>query len=278
MALPNNKQEVILGQMLTEKVQHLKSKVQALFSNKKYHIGELARAIEEQGKEVRADCFAVSMPEISECIAIWINPDLPNSEFNAVLAEELFHHIQASEQYPTIVGLNPTKMTAKFVAPASLFEAFCKNLVSIVCDLDAHSRMLDYGIDLETIIVTDLRLVRNAIAESNSSQSKLEEFKKGKATVSSFSIYLLWWFDLCELGFSKYVKIWNEEIRPWFVQKLSKDTIECWDELIEFVHNNPVTDSKSAERALRTICERLVCGTPIFDRIRTSGRSVPHLC
>jgi len=278
MTLPSNQKEVILGQMLNKKVQYLKSQVQARFPNKKYHIGKLANAMEEQGKEVRTDCFAVSMPEITECIAIWINPDLPNEEFNSVLAEELFHHIQAFEQYPTIVGLNPVKLGVNFAPFASQLEAFCKNLVSIVCDLDAHSRMLDYGINLETILATDLRLVRNAIAEASSSQSKLAELRTGKATISSFPTYLLWWFDLCELGFSKYVKIWNEEIRPWFVQKLSKETMECWDELTEFIHNNPVTDSQSAERALRTICERLVCGTPSFAQIRTSGRSVPHLC
>ena len=87
MTLPSNQQEVILGQLLNEKVQYLKSQVQALFPNKKYHIGKLEYATEEQGKEVRTDCFAVSMPEITECIAIWINPDLPNEEFNGVLAE-----------------------------------------------------------------------------------------------------------------------------------------------------------------------------------------------
>jgi hypothetical protein len=274
----NNQKEVILGQLLNEKVKCLKSHVQVLFPNKKYHIGELANAMEEQDKEVKTDCIAVSMPEITECIAIWINPDLPNEEFNSVLAEELFHHIQASEQYPTIVGLNATKRGVNFTRFASQLEAFCKNLVSIICDLDAHSRMLDYGIDLETILATDLRLVTNAIAESDSSESKLIELRQGKAIISSFPPYLLWWFDLCELGFPKYVKIWNEDIRPWFVQKLSKDTMECWDELTEFIHNNPVTDSKSAERAIRVICERLVCGTPNFVPIRTSGRSVSHLC
>ena len=278
MTLPDNQQEVILGQLLTERVQYLKSKVQTLFPNKKYYIGDYRNAVEEQGKEVRTDCFAVSMPEITECIAIWINPALPNSEFNAVLAEELFHHIQASEQYSTIVGLNPTRMGVNFAPFASHLEAFCKNLVSIICDLDAHSRMLDYGIDLETLIATDLRCARNAIAESNSSKAKLAELQEGKATVSSFPSYLLWWFDLYELGFSKYMKIWNEEIRPWFVQKLSKDTIECWDELTEFVHNNPVVNSQSAERVLKAICERLVCGTPSFEPMKTRGRSVPNLC
>jgi hypothetical protein len=276
--MPNNQQEIILEQLLTKEVQQLKSEVQTLFPNKKYHIGYLEDVMKELGKEVRTDCFAVSMPEITECIAIWIKSNLSNNEFNAVLAEELFHHMQAAEQYPTIYGLNPTKMEVNFARCASQLEAFCKNLVSIISDLDAHSRMIDYGIDLETLIVTDLRLVKNAIAESNSDQSKLEELKKGKATISCFSIYLLWWFDLCELGFSKYVKIWNEEIRPWFVQKLSTDTIECWDELTEFVNKNPVTNPKSAERALKTICERLVSGTPSFAPIPINGRSVPSLC
>ncbi len=55
MTLPSNKKEVILGQLLNEKVQCLKSQVQALFPNKKYHIGKLANAMEEQGKEVRTE-------------------------------------------------------------------------------------------------------------------------------------------------------------------------------------------------------------------------------
>ena len=105
-------------------------------------------------------------------------------------------------------------MGVTFTQFASQLEAFCKNLVSIVCDLDAHFRMLDDGIDLETLLATDLRLVRNAIAESNSSQSKLAELRTGKATVSSFPTYLLWWFDLCELGFSKYVKFGTRKLDP----------------------------------------------------------------
>lgn len=278
MTQPINQQEVILGHQLNKKVQDLKSQVQGIFPNKKYHIGKLANATEEQGKEIKTDCLAVSMPEITECIAIWINPDLPNEEFNGVLAEELLHHMQAYEEFPTIVGLQPTKIGVNFAPFASQLEAFCKNLVSVICDLDAHSRMLNYGIDLESLLATDLRLVRNAIDESNLSESKLTELRAGKATVASFPNYLLWWFDLYELGFSKYVKIWNGEIRPWFAQTLSDDSIQCWGELTEFVHNNPVTDSQSAKKALRTICERLVCGTPIFASIRTSGRSVQSLC
>lgn len=268
--MPNNQQEVILGQLLTEKVQHLKSKVQTLFPNKKYHIGDLGDLM----KAGMTDCIAVAIPEISRYIFIGINPDLHNSEFNTVLAEELFHHIQASEQYPTIVGLNLTKMSDKFVVSESLFEELCKKLCSKIYDLDAHPRMLDYGINLETIIAKDLMLVRNEIAESNSSEAKLAKLQEYKTTVFYFSTYLLWWFDLCELGFSKYVKIWNNEIRPWFVQKLSKDTLDCWDELTEFVHNNPVTNSQSAERVLRAICERLVCRTPIFAPIPISGMSI----
>ena len=100
----------------------------------------------------------------------------------------------------------------------------------------------------------------------------------GGEVPTSFPSYLLWWFDLCELGFPKYVTIWNKEIKPWFDQNLSKNNNECWDELVEFVHNNPVTNSQSVEKALKIICERLVCGTPRFASIRTSGRSVPNLC
>lgn len=109
MTLPSNQQEVILEHPLNKKVQELKHQVQAIFPNKKYHIGKLANAMLEQDKEVKKECFAVSMPEITECIAIWINPDLPNEEFNSVLAEELLHHMQAYEKFPTIVGLQAIK-------------------------------------------------------------------------------------------------------------------------------------------------------------------------
>lgn len=161
---------------------------------------------------------------------------------------------------------------------ATSLEGFCKDLVSIIYDLNAHSRMLNYGIDLEPLLATDLKLVRNAIACANSSESKLIDLKAGRATIVSFPNYLLWWFDLCEAGLSKYATMWKDEIRPWFIQALSGDTIRSWNELTEFIHNNPVNNSQSAKQTLTIICERLVCGTPIFDQIRTSGRSVPNLC
>jgi|WetSurMetagenome_2_1015567.scaffolds.fasta_scaffold26128_5 hypothetical protein len=278
MTKPNNEQEAILGHLLNEQVKELKSQIQLLFPDKKYHIGELTKAKEEQGKDVNTDCLAVSMPEITECIAIWLNSKLPSVEFNSVLAEELFHHKQAFEKYSTIIGLNPTKQGVNFSRVATYLEALCKELVSIVLDLDAHSRMRDSNIDLEPILSTDLRFVSEAIAESASSFSKLAELKDGKATISAFPNYLLWWFDLNELGVPSYVKTWNEKIRPWFVQNLSKDNMECWDELTEFIHNHPVTDSRSAEIALTIICQRLFFGTPVFSQIRTSGRSVSNLC
>jgi hypothetical protein len=278
MTTTNSKQELVLGHLLNERIKELKAQIQLLFPNKKFHIGELSQVKAEQGKDVQADCLAVSMPEITECIAIWINSKLPTVEFNSVLAEELFHHKQAFEEYSTIIGLDSLKQYSCFKQDAKVLEALCEELVSIVLDLDAHSRMRYSSIDLEPILSTELRFVNEAIAECISSVSKLAELKAGKATISAFAKYLLWWFDLYELGVPSYVKTWNEKIRPWFVENLQEGNMDCWDELTEFIHNNPVTNPRSAEMALTTICQRLFFGKPVFAKIRISGRSVPTLC
>lgn len=276
--MTDNSKEIILGHQLNERVRELKSQVQTIFPNKRYHIGKLADALTEQGNPVKTDCFAVSMPEITECIAIWINPALSNDEFNSVLAEELYHNIQASENFPTIIGLDPIRFGTNFARYALQLEAYCKDLVSIICDLDAHRRMARNGIDLNPLLKTDLQLVRNAIDQAIASESKLTELKAGKASVASFPLYLLWWFDLYEMGFPEYSTIWNKEIREWFAKTLPTENIKIWDGLTAYVHNNPVVDSQSAKLVLDFICRELLYGAPCFVSVRTSGRSVPNLC
>lgn len=261
----------VLGQPLSKKVKELISEVQTIFPNKQFHIGKLEDLAKESGvRQPMQDCIAASSPAITECIAIWIRADLPNEEFNAVLAEELLHHKQAYEGFPEIIDLRPRGLTYEIFT-------FGLEISSIICDLDAHRRMETSRINIEPLLVTDLRNLRNSITELNASEENLNALKDGFAKVSYFPKYLLFWFDLCELGFPKYVSAWQDEIRPWFVNVMP-DTLRRWDELTTFIHNNPIIDAESAKQAITIVFESLLSRTPILKPRPTRGRPFASFC
>lgn len=266
----------VLGHPLSKKVKELSSEVQTIFPNKRFHIDKPENAPKELGA-VQPDCDAFTRPDITEYIAIWIRTDLPNEEFNAVLAEELLHHKQAYEGFPEITNLRPLKPEINYRCFAEEIHTFGLEICSVICDLDAHRRMQTIPINIEPLLATDLRHFRNAIAEKNASEDSLKELKAGRATFTAFPKYLLWWFDLLELGFSKYVSAWQDEIRPWLVNVMP-DTLKRWDELTTFIHNNPIIDAESAKQAITVVCERLLSGVPTLEPKTTCGISVPSLC
>jgi hypothetical protein len=260
----------VLGQPLSQKVKELISEVQTIFPNKGFHIAKFEDASKELGSmQPMTDCIGASLPAITEFIAIWIRTDLPNEEFNAVLAEELLHHKQAYEGFPEIIDLRPRGFTSEI-------DDFVMEISSIICDLDAHHRMKTTGLDIEPLLATDLRNIRNSIKLLNSSEANIAPLKAGLATVSYFPKYLLFWFDLCDLGFLKYNSIWQNEINPWFIDVMP-DTLRRWDELTTFIHNNPIINAESAKKAITIICQSLLYRTPTLRPKITHGISFPYL-
>lgn len=266
----------VLGQPIDKKINELMSEIQAIFPTKELHIRKLEDAAKElEVGAIQLDCDAFCDPAITNYIAIWIKADLPNEEFNAILAEELLHHKQAYEGFPEIIALQPKKPD---IAYRDIYEIhnFGLQIVSIICDLDAHRRMLTIPINIEPLLATDLRNFQNTIKEINASADKLKALKTRYAKFTVFPKYLLWWFDLCELGFPKYVSFWNQEIRPWLT-KVMPDTIGIWDYLTGFIHKNPIIDSDSAKQALDLVFDVLLDGVPTLERKKTHGKSLLQL-
>jgi hypothetical protein len=269
--------EIILGHPISNEVKQLLSEVQAFFPNKSYHIGKLEDAEKELGVvQPKPDCDAVCQPAITEFIAIWIKTCLPDEEFNAVLAEELLHNKQAYLGFPEIVSLQPNRAEISYRGNEKSVYSFGCEIISIICDLDAHRQMATLKINLEPLVATDVRHCRDAIVEASSSEAKLTFLKAGSCHVTAFPHYLLWWYDVFELGLSRYVSVWQDEIKPWF-DRVMPETMKIWDELTVYVHNNPVADAESANRVITVIFEKLLSGTPTLKPKKTSGISVPSL-
>jgi hypothetical protein len=271
----------VIGQSLNKEVKELILDVQTIFPKKQLHIAKLEDAAKELANldmvQPKTDCLAFTLPAITECIAIWIRADLLNEEFNAVLAEELFHHKQAYEGFPEITCLRPLRPEINYQRNFSEIHTFGLEICSIICDLDAHRRMEAIQINIEPLLATDLRNLRDSIKVLNSSEAKLKALKAGVAKVSFFPKYLLFWFDLYELGFSTYVSTWQNEIRPWLVNVMP-DTLRLWDELTTFIHSNPIIDAESAKQAIIFVFEKLLSGIPTLEPKKTFGISCPSLC
>jgi hypothetical protein len=266
----------VLGQPITKEIKELMSEVQTIFPNKQFHISKLEDSITELGTSTVPNCIAFSDTTITDYIAIWIRTDLPIEEFNVVLAEELLHHKQAYEGFPEITCLRPIRPEISYNSRASEIYRFGLEICSIICDLDAHRQMKTIQINIEPLLATDLRNLRNSIDELNSSELNLKALKAGLAKFSFFPKYLLFWFDLFDLGFQEYISIWQAEIRPWFV-KVMPDTMKIWNNLTDFIHSNPIANKESAEKALIITFESLLSGVPTLAPKKTSDKSIMPL-
>lgn len=192
------------------------------------------------------------------------------------MAEELIHHLQAYQQFPEITCLESMSCVSLEPFRNSLTN-FRQEITSIIYDINAHLAMKQREISLNQILQSDLKNARNAIADANSSPQKLRELKEGKGKISGFPQYLLWWFDLFELGHYPYVDYWRKEINPWFCEHVNESVMRTWEELTGFIHQYPVIDPLSAQRALTEICMTLLNCVPTFSPKRTSGRSLQVL-
>ena len=266
----------LLSHPLDPKVIALAEEVQGAFPSKELLIHTIQLAEKESGKTVDSQAPAVSMPEISGYIAIWIKQEFSTEEFNAVLAEELIHHLQAYHQFPEIISLEPISGVA--LEPyRNLLTGFRQDLCSTVYDIDAHRKMKQRGMGLDPILRGDLTNVRHAISEACSSPQKLRELRKGQGRISGFPQYLLWWFDLYELNFPLYVDRWKKEINPWFWEHINENVMRTWKELTRFVQRRPIVNSPSAQRALTEIFRTLPKCIPAFRPKRISGREIQAL-
>jgi hypothetical protein len=81
---------------------------------------------------------------------------------------------------------------------------------------------------------------------------------------------LLWWFDIFELQLGDYPEIWDKEVKPCFSHTLPV-TCESWDNLTEYIQNNPIDTPDAAEKALLIICEKLIQERPVISVMPTSG-------
>lgn len=267
----------VLGHPLDPKVITLAEETQRAFPSKELLIHPIQLAEKESGKaDLDPKAPAVSMPEISGYIAIWIKREFSTEEFNAVLAEELIHHLQACHQFPEVISFKSI-VSVPLEPYRSLLTRFRQDMCSIVYDIDAHREMKHRGIDLDPILREDLRNVRDAISEANSSPRKLRELREGRGKVRVFPQYLLWWFDLFKLDFHPYTNHWRKEINPWFWEHVNEGVMRTWEELTKFVQKHPIVNSLSAQRALTEISKTLLECVPTFRPKRVSGRSIQGL-
>lgn len=266
----------VLGHPLDPKVIALAEEVQGAFPSKELIIHPIQLAEKESGKTVDSQAPAVSMPEISGYIAIWIKQEFSTEEFNAVLAEELIHHLQAYHQFPEVISLKSI-LGVTLDPYRNLLTDFRQDLCSNVYDIDAHREMKQRGVGLDPILRGDLTNVKHGISEASSSPQKLRQLRKGQGRISGFPQYLLWWFDLFELNFSLYVDRWRKEINPWFWEHINENVMRTWEELTMFVQRHPIVNPPSAQRALTEIFRTLLNSIPAFRPKRVSGREIEAL-
>lgn len=254
----------IMGHCVSDELRKLFEEVECAFPSKRLLIHPYKFAERESGKQVKPKAKAVSMPEIDDYIAIWIKQNLPTDEFNAVLAEEALHHLQAKEGWSEIRGLN--------LYLGSSAKSITDNLTSTIFDLGAHQEMMRRRINLKPLLQDDMIRIKQAIRAAKGSSQTLRKLKGGRSRRCGFPDYLLWWFNLYALGIKPYRNEWKRKIRPWFDKHVNPNVMKEWDSLTGFVLQFSTLDANSARRIIVQTCQVLFGCNPILGPRGTSGR------
>lgn len=267
--------DIILGHRISAGVQELVYEVLYAFPSKELLIHPYDLADVESGKQVDPKAQAVSMPEIDEYIVIWIKPNLETEEFNAVLAEELVHHLQAKDGFCQISGLIP--LPGFHYNPVAIIKGFTDPLTSCVWDIASRSTIIEKKIDVSPLLKMDYRNAMHAINEAKSSPEKFEKLKRGEGRISNFPNYLLWWYDLSKLNIKPFSELWKDEVYPGFEDVMNYDVLNEWNELTSFVGEFDKIGKDDANQIMTKVCEQLIGARPVLERKRTRGRKLKEL-
>lgn len=208
----------ILGHEVHGEILPLIDEVRAAFPGKILRIAPYERAGQELRREVDPVNSALAEPGIDSYIAVWIKPDLPDEEFQAALAEELFHHLQAANgagAVDYVEGMNGDPVAIK---------AFWHNLSSIAWDLEAHRKLDMLGLHAP---VRPIVMARFRRAVEHAEENPVPH-QQGMQKFGALPTYILWFWDLHVLG--------DDEVRTEFAglqQRLwsisPPDVRELWE-------------------------------------------------
>ena len=259
--MENNEYSEILSHSVDEKVQKLIKEVISYFPDKKLLVHPISLAKEELRETINMNVNGISKPSLNKYIGIWINESLSTNEFNIILAEELYHHIQAYYEYPAIFGYNDN----------DFFVTFRNLLNTTIWDIDAHHHLINREFNLTPIQNLDYKEAIESIELL--SQVQLYQFSQPSQNPIFFPQYLLWWYDLAYLS-SPLKGQWETEINQWFLKHIPLQTQEKWSSLLQFIKENQISSSYSAKTSMTEICSVLIKRMPIFVSAHIKGLDI----
>lgn len=260
----------ILGHNIIEDVQKLIREVITYFPKKELLIHPLYIAEQELGETINYNVLGSAELPLNKYIGIWIKEDCSTSIFNTILAEELYHYIQAYKKYPFICGLKfyPYQERNKY------YTKFKDLLVKIILDLDAHNHLISRKIDLTPL---QLQYYNDAIKEFNSmTKEQLDKLFQPNQNAIYFPQYLLLWYDLYYLS-SPFKKKWETDINQWFLNQIHIQTQKAWYSLIKFIEKYPINSRQSSKKAMTKISRKLIYYTPLYSELSTTGKEIAKL-
>jgi hypothetical protein len=251
----------IMNHYIDDKVLTLIKQVISYYPNKKLLVHPISLAQKELKVTINININGMAKPSLNKYIGIWINENLSTSEFNIILAEELYHHIQAYIEYPHIFGLYDNEFSSYF----------SKSLTSIIWDIDAHYYLMGKGFDLAPIQNLDYN--EALVTIKGVTREQLKQFSQPNQNYIFFPQYLLWWYDLVFLP-SPFKEKWDADINQWFLKHIPFTTQKTWSSLIQFIKENPISSSYSVKTSMTEICRKLTKQMPVFKPALTEGLDI----
>ena len=265
-----------MGHELATPTLRLMREVQQRFPQKVFLIHPIDVVEHEAGVLLRQERPRKAMTDFAftDYIAIWIDHRMMTAEFNAVLCEELYHNVQASEGWPAIVGMGGAPQAALDANVAILID-FKDLLRNALWDVGNHRALVRQGIDISPLL--DDQLLRVTQGVNSLTPEIIRSHRTNLTYVTFFGQYLVNSLDFALPEAAPYGDRWLPAKRV--LQSLPPpQVLEAWERIERDLIANPIDDAAAYRRAASMITREILYHEPgltlHFDKTPTTGKTL----